>query len=160
MDIGLRLCPFVAGLTLVASSAFAQAPNPTRTPVGPVTRAADEPQRRWNRLGRPTAAAASRGNVVLFCGLGNHVDLRGVLGGAEGIRTDDHRERSEISSYSSLRQSIRAACSRLAPSIAIDALASVAVLWLRSPASRRSPRDKVDRSRRGGDAANTGRIFS
>jgi hypothetical protein len=28
-----------------------------------------------------TPAAASRGNVVLFCGLGNHVDLRGLLGG-------------------------------------------------------------------------------
>jgi hypothetical protein len=50
-------------------------------------RAANEPQRPWNRLGRPTAAAASRGNVVLFCGLGNHVDLRGLPGGAEGIRT-------------------------------------------------------------------------
>jgi hypothetical protein len=83
----LTTLPFVAGLTLVASSAFAQAPNPTRTPVAPVARAADEPQRRWNRLGRPTAAAASRGNVLLFCGLGNHVDLRGVLGGAEVRRT-------------------------------------------------------------------------
>jgi hypothetical protein len=31
------------------------------------------------------AAAASRGNVVLFCGGGNHVDLRGLPGGAEGI---------------------------------------------------------------------------
>jgi class 3 adenylate cyclase len=37
--------------------------------------------------GRPTAAAASRGNVVLFCGLGNHVGLRGLPGGAEGIQT-------------------------------------------------------------------------
>jgi hypothetical protein len=54
-------------------------------------RAAYEPQRRWNRLSRPTTAAASRGNVVLFYGLGNHVDLRGLLGGAEGIRTDGHR---------------------------------------------------------------------
>ena len=27
MDIGLRLCPFVAGLTLVAGSAFAQGPT-------------------------------------------------------------------------------------------------------------------------------------
>jgi hypothetical protein len=54
-------------------------------------RAANEPQRRWNGLGRPTAATASRGNVVLFCGLGNHVDLRGLPGGAEGIRTSDLR---------------------------------------------------------------------
>jgi hypothetical protein len=28
---------------------------------------------------------------VLFYGGGNHVDLRGLLGGAEGIRTDGHR---------------------------------------------------------------------
>ena len=32
------------------------------------------------------------------------------VGGAEGIRTDGHRGRGEISSYSSLRQSMRAAC--------------------------------------------------
>jgi hypothetical protein len=51
--------------------------------------AANEPQTRWDRLGRPTTAAASRGNIVLFCGLGNHVDLRGL--GAEGIRTSDLR---------------------------------------------------------------------
>ena len=30
--------------------------------------------------------AAGRGNVVLFCGRGNHVGLRGLPGGAEGIR--------------------------------------------------------------------------
>jgi len=34
---------------------------------------------------------AGYGDVVLFCGLGNHVDLRGLRGGAEGIRTDGHR---------------------------------------------------------------------
>ena len=28
---------------------------------------------------------------MLFCGLGNHVDLRGLPGGAEGIRTSDLR---------------------------------------------------------------------
>jgi hypothetical protein len=28
---------------------------------------------------------------VPICGLGNHVDLRGLLGGAEGIRTSDLR---------------------------------------------------------------------
>jgi hypothetical protein len=38
-----------------------------------------------------TDTAASRGNVLLFCGLGNHVDLRGLLGGAERIRTSDLR---------------------------------------------------------------------
>jgi hypothetical protein len=32
------------------------------------------------RLGRPTDAAASRENVVLFCGIGNHVVLRGLPG--------------------------------------------------------------------------------
>jgi hypothetical protein len=53
--------------------------------------AANEPQRRQNRLGRPTAASASRRNVVLSCGVGNHVGLRGLPGGAEGIRTDGHR---------------------------------------------------------------------
>ena len=30
------------------------------------------------------AASISRGHIVLFRGLGNHVDLRGLLGGAEG----------------------------------------------------------------------------
>jgi hypothetical protein len=44
-----------------------------------------------------------------------------IRGGAEGIRTDGHRGRSEISSYSSLRQSMRPACSRPRLSIAIDA---------------------------------------
>ena len=28
---------------------------------------------------------------MLFCGVGNHVDLRGLPGGAEGIRTSDLR---------------------------------------------------------------------
>jgi hypothetical protein len=36
MDIGSRLCLFVAGITLVAGSAFAQAPNPTPTPAAPL----------------------------------------------------------------------------------------------------------------------------
>jgi hypothetical protein len=35
--------------------------------------------------------AASYGNVVLSCGIGNHVVLRGLPGGAEGIRTSDLR---------------------------------------------------------------------
>jgi hypothetical protein len=30
---------------------------------------------------------ASYGNIARFCGAGNHVDLRGLLDGAEGIRT-------------------------------------------------------------------------
>ena len=38
-----------------------------------------------------SCVATSRGNVMLFCGLGNHVDLRGLRGGAEGNRTDGHR---------------------------------------------------------------------
>jgi len=44
---------------------------------------------------------------VLSCRVGNHVDLRRLPGGAEGIRTDGHRGRSEIDSYSYLRQSRR-----------------------------------------------------
>jgi hypothetical protein len=38
-----------------------------------------------------TSTASSRGNVVLFCELGNRADLRGLRGGAEGIRTSDLR---------------------------------------------------------------------
>jgi hypothetical protein len=38
-------------------------------------------------------------NVVLFSGGGNHVDFGGLRVGAEGIRTDGHRECGEISSY-------------------------------------------------------------
>jgi len=36
---------------------------------------------------------------VLSCGVGNHVDLRRLPGGAEGIRTGGHRGRGEISSW-------------------------------------------------------------
>jgi hypothetical protein len=36
-------------------------------------------------------------NVVLSLGVGNHVDLRRLPGGAEGIRNDGHRGRWEIS---------------------------------------------------------------
>jgi hypothetical protein len=57
----------------------------------PAPRAVNEPRRRWNGHGRPTISAASPGNVVLFYGLGNYVGLRGLLGGAEGIRTSDLR---------------------------------------------------------------------
>ena len=53
--------------------------------------AANGPQRPRNGHGRPTTGAASPGNIGLFCGLGNHVGLRGLLGGAEGIRTADLR---------------------------------------------------------------------
>jgi hypothetical protein len=71
--------------------------------------AADKPQRRWNEFGRPTSTATSRGNVVLFCGLGNHADLRGLLGGAEGIRTSDLSSQaptaSRFSLYGFMRQS-------------------------------------------------------
>ena len=45
--------------------------------------AANEPRRRSERLSRPTAAPVSRGNVLLFCGGGNHVNSnRDALGGA------------------------------------------------------------------------------
>jgi hypothetical protein len=54
-------------------------------------RAANGARRRPERLSRPTDPAASRGNVGLFCSIGNHVDLRGLPGGAEGIQTDGHR---------------------------------------------------------------------
>ena len=36
---------------------------------------------------------------MLSCGVGNHLGLRGLPGGAEGIRTDGHRGRGEISSW-------------------------------------------------------------
>jgi hypothetical protein len=52
-------------------------------------RAANGGRRRPERLSRPTDAAASRGNVGLFCSVGNHVDLRRLPGGAEGNRTPD-----------------------------------------------------------------------
>jgi hypothetical protein len=42
-----------------------------------------------DRPRRPTLSAASYGNVVLTCGVGNHLGLRGLPGGAEGIRTSD-----------------------------------------------------------------------
>jgi hypothetical protein len=48
--------------------------------------ATNEPQRRWKGLGRPANATASRGNAVLFRGLGNHVDLHGLLGGGRSPR--------------------------------------------------------------------------
>jgi hypothetical protein len=41
--------------------------------------------------GASVLGEASYGNVVLSCGVGNHVDLLGLLGGAEGIRTSDLR---------------------------------------------------------------------
>jgi hypothetical protein len=60
-----------------------------------VTRREGSPER-----ANPTAETGSPrtgyGNVALFPTHGNHVDLRG--------RTDGHRGRGEISSYSSLRQ--------------------------------------------------------
>jgi hypothetical protein len=70
-------------------------------------RAANGARRRPERLSRPTDATESRGNVGLFCGGGNHAKTRGLPGGAEGIRTDDHRGHSEMSSYSSVRPSMR-----------------------------------------------------
>ena len=51
---------------------------------GPILRtmlAANEPRRRPKRLSRPTDTAASRGNVVLFCGGGNHAGTCRLLGG-------------------------------------------------------------------------------
>ena len=59
-------------------------------------RTANEPHRRWNRLGRPTDAAAGRGNVALSCGGRNHAGTRGLRGGAEGIRTDGPRRSVRI----------------------------------------------------------------
>ena len=42
MDIGSRLCLLVAGVTLVAGSAFALASNPTPTPAAPLDSARGE----------------------------------------------------------------------------------------------------------------------
>jgi hypothetical protein len=63
-------------------------------------RATNEPQRRWNRLGGLTTDATSLGNTVLFCDGGNQVGLRGLLGGAEGIRTSDLRSQAPAPSRS------------------------------------------------------------
>jgi hypothetical protein len=64
--------------------------NPSQTPT-PETeichqrlwtaRAANEARRRPKRHSRPTDAGASRGNVALFCGGGNHSGSRGLRGG-------------------------------------------------------------------------------
>jgi hypothetical protein len=54
------------------------------------------------RLAEPKDAMSAFGKMssdLRRRGLGNHVDLRGLLGGAEGIRTDGHRGRGEISSW-------------------------------------------------------------
>jgi hypothetical protein len=40
--------------------------------------------------------------AVLFCEPGNHADLRGLLGGAEGIRTSDLRSQAPTASRFSL----------------------------------------------------------
>ena len=57
----------------------------------------------------PILSAASYGNVVLSCGVGNHVGLRRLPGGAEGIRTSDLRSQaptaSRFSLYGFMRQS-------------------------------------------------------
>ena len=42
-----------------------------------------------NNLLRRVLGTASYGNVVLSCGVGNHVRTRGLPGGAEGNRTPD-----------------------------------------------------------------------
>jgi hypothetical protein len=42
------------------------------------------------------------GNVPLVCGEGNHVDLRGLPGGAEGIRTSDLGSQAPTASRFSL----------------------------------------------------------
>jgi hypothetical protein len=55
----------------------------------------------------------------------------GLLGGAEGIRTDGHRGRGEISSYLCLRVNARTLFAAGAFSITIDALASGALFCLR-----------------------------
>jgi hypothetical protein len=48
--------------------------------------------RHWARHRSGTTEPIADG---LFCGLGNQVDLRGLLGGSEGIRTDGHRGRRD-----------------------------------------------------------------
>jgi hypothetical protein len=73
------------------------------------------PEARW-------PARLRSGNVDLFWGPGILAGTRGLPGGAEGIRTDGHRGRSEISSYSSFRRfNARSLLAARAPSIAVDA---------------------------------------
>jgi hypothetical protein len=84
--------------------AWVAQPPPSQAGVGRLNSCGSPraPLLRQGRQRTTLSTIASRGNVVLFCGLGNHVDLRGLRGGAEGIRTDGHRGRNEISSYSRL----------------------------------------------------------
>jgi hypothetical protein len=51
------------------------------------------------RIACGSSVRVRRGDVVLSCGVGNHVGTPGLPGGAEGIRTDGHRGRGEISSW-------------------------------------------------------------
>jgi hypothetical protein len=62
-----------------------------------VTFGVGEPYFRGHPKGLSGAAAAR--NIVLFCGLRKRVATHGLPGGAEGIRTDGHRGRGEISSW-------------------------------------------------------------
>jgi hypothetical protein len=90
---------------------------------------ANGPRRPPKRLGRPTEAAASRGNVVLFCGGGNHFVSRGLPGGAEGIQTDGHRGQA-------LRSEGALTCSRTPQTSASYAADEMSVLRPRSQPAR------------------------
>jgi hypothetical protein len=58
-----------------------------------------DPQTRQIASARPNGAKDKfLLGMSCYCGGGNHVDLRGLRGGAEAIRTDGHRGR-EISSW-------------------------------------------------------------
>jgi hypothetical protein len=71
--------------------AWVAQPPPSQAGVGRLNSCGSPraPLLRQGRQRTTLSTIASRGNVVLFCGLGNHVDLRGLRGGAEGIRTSD-----------------------------------------------------------------------
>jgi hypothetical protein len=102
-----------------------------------------------SRSGRQTAETFARrvgyGNLAPIPTLANHARLRRLPGGAEGIRTDGHCARGEISSYSAVRPSMQSLLAAGAFSIAINALARA----LLSPAAPEGQRDRPARQAAG-----------
>jgi hypothetical protein len=113
---GKRLMAGAIALSLALGPAMAQ-PSADDPPMSPAERTA------WRDLIVCVTSRALQGeepsgetcgNVVLFCGLRNHVNLRGLPGGAEGIRTDGHRGRRDRTK-SGISRACRLVCTRENP---------------------------------------------